>query len=191
MREIGAFEAKTHLSGAAARRCRGRRGGDDHAAGQGGSATGPGARDASGPRRLAGPGGGAARARRSRYAARGDTECPRRRPPVTLVIDATALAALLLPGAEGAGVADRLRRSGALIAPSLLWAEIRNILIVAERRGRFRLRQWPRRWRSPMASPSRSTSRHRPRRCWHWRGSTFWRRTRSTWNLRCAAGPRS
>jgi predicted nucleic acid-binding protein len=57
-------------------------------------------------------------------------------PEARTVVDASAMAALLLPDEDpppGFGVAAR---SG-LDAPWLLWAELRNILIVSERRNRL------------------------------------------------------
>ena len=51
------------------------------------------------------------------------------------VIDASALAGWLLPDEDGPDLSD-LIASGELSAPWLLWVELRNILLVVERRGR-------------------------------------------------------
>jgi predicted nucleic acid-binding protein len=53
-----------------------------------------------------------------------------------IVIDASAAAALLLPD-EAAPVGLDEMAHAALDAPWLFWAELRNILIVSERRGRL------------------------------------------------------
>ena len=53
-----------------------------------------------------------------------------------IVIDASAAAALLLPD-EAASVALEELLDAGLDAPWLFWAELRNILIVSERRGRL------------------------------------------------------
>ena len=52
------------------------------------------------------------------------------------VIDASALAGWLLPDEDAPDLAPLLG-AGACAAPWLLWAELRNILLVAERRGRI------------------------------------------------------
>lgn len=57
-----------------------------------------------------------------------------------IVVDASVLAGMLLPD-EAAGAAadrltERLRDGVPLAAPWLLWVELRNILVVCERRGR-------------------------------------------------------
>lgn len=58
--------------------------------------------------------------------------------PVSLVIDASAAAGWLLPDEARAGAAfDALAEAGGLAAPWLFWVELRNILLVAERRGRI------------------------------------------------------
>ena len=54
---------------------------------------------------------------------------------MTLVVDASLIAGLLLP--DEAGIDPRALESEDLVAPWLFWAEIRNILIVNERRGRL------------------------------------------------------
>lgn len=54
-----------------------------------------------------------------------------------LVLDASALAAAILPDEAGPDIAALLAGHEALRAPWLLWAEIRNILVVLERRGRL------------------------------------------------------
>jgi predicted nucleic acid-binding protein len=54
-----------------------------------------------------------------------------------LVLDASALAAAILPDEGGPDLAPFLAAEAVFRAPWLLWAEIRNILIVLERRGRL------------------------------------------------------
>ncbi|TPE45714.1 type II toxin-antitoxin system VapC family toxin [Amaricoccus solimangrovi] len=54
---------------------------------------------------------------------------------MTLVVDASLIAGLLLPDEQG--IAPELLAADELVAPWLLWAELRNILIVNERRGRL------------------------------------------------------
>jgi predicted nucleic acid-binding protein len=54
-----------------------------------------------------------------------------------LVLDASALAASVLPDETGPDLAALARQHDAFRAPWLIWAEIRNILIVLERRGRL------------------------------------------------------
>ena len=51
------------------------------------------------------------------------------------VVDASALAAWLLPDESGPDI-SALFMDGAVAAPWLLWVELRNILVVVERRGR-------------------------------------------------------
>jgi predicted nucleic acid-binding protein len=58
------------------------------------------------------------------------------RPATRIVIDASAMAALLLPDEADPPSLQDIARSG-LDAPWLFWAELRNILIVSERRGRL------------------------------------------------------
>jgi predicted nucleic acid-binding protein len=58
-------------------------------------------------------------------------------PEPKLVLDASALAGWLMPDEAGVDLAPLARDYPVFIAPWLLWAEIRNILIVAERRGRI------------------------------------------------------
>jgi predicted nucleic acid-binding protein len=53
-----------------------------------------------------------------------------------LVVDASAAAAWLLPDEDGAA-GRAAAADAALDAPWLFWAELRNILIVSERRGRL------------------------------------------------------
>lgn len=55
----------------------------------------------------------------------------------SLVLDASALAAAVLPDEAGPDLPALLAAHEELVAPWLLWAEIRNILIVLERRGRL------------------------------------------------------
>ena len=54
---------------------------------------------------------------------------------MTLVVDASLLAGLLLPDEQGTDPAAFASED--LAAPWLLWAELRNILVVNERRGRL------------------------------------------------------
>lgn len=54
-----------------------------------------------------------------------------------LVLDASALAGWLMPDEAGVDLAGLAVQHPVFAAPWLLWAEIRNILIVAERRGRI------------------------------------------------------
>jgi len=54
-----------------------------------------------------------------------------------LVVDASAVAGWLLPDEAGTDLAALLSAHVSICAPSLLWAELRNILIVTERRGRL------------------------------------------------------
>jgi len=56
---------------------------------------------------------------------------------VTLVVDASAVAGWLLPDEEGQDLAELVATHPEFHAPWLLWAELRNILIVNERRGRL------------------------------------------------------
>jgi predicted nucleic acid-binding protein len=53
-----------------------------------------------------------------------------------IVVDASAVAAWLLPDEAGPVALDELAHA-TLDAPWLFWAELRNILIVSERRGRL------------------------------------------------------
>jgi predicted nucleic acid-binding protein len=57
-------------------------------------------------------------------------------PERRVVVDASALAGLVLPDEGGNGLAAILAEA-APVAPGLLWAEIRNLLLMAERRGRI------------------------------------------------------
>lgn len=54
-----------------------------------------------------------------------------------LVLDASALASWLLPDENGLDLAALAARHEVFAAPWLIWAEIRNILVVSERRGRI------------------------------------------------------
>lgn len=54
-----------------------------------------------------------------------------------LVVDASAVAGWLLPDEGGTDPAALLSGGEDVAAPWLFWAEIRNILVVAERRGRL------------------------------------------------------
>lgn len=55
---------------------------------------------------------------------------------MTLVVDSPALAAWLLPHETGAGLVKLIAGQSDVLAPWLFWTQLRNILIVAERRGR-------------------------------------------------------
>lgn len=54
-----------------------------------------------------------------------------------LVLDASALASWLMPDETGVDLAGLARQHAEFAAPWLIWAEIRNILVVSERRGRL------------------------------------------------------
>lgn len=54
-----------------------------------------------------------------------------------LVIDASVIMSALLPDEEGADLEALIEPYDEIIAPWLLWAEVRNILIAGERRGRL------------------------------------------------------
>ncbi|MGL5009931.1 MAG: type II toxin-antitoxin system VapC family toxin [Paracoccaceae bacterium] len=54
-----------------------------------------------------------------------------------LVLDASALAGWLMPDQAGLDLTALAAQHEAFAAPWLIWAEIRNILIVSERRGRI------------------------------------------------------
>ncbi|MFQ8433778.1 hypothetical protein [Amaricoccus sp. W119] len=54
---------------------------------------------------------------------------------MTLVVDASLIARLLLPDEQG--IVLELLAADDLVAPWLLWAELRDILIVNERHGRL------------------------------------------------------
>lgn len=56
---------------------------------------------------------------------------------MTLVVDASAVAGWLLPDERGQDLAGLAAAHPEFHAPWLLWAELRNILIVNERRGRL------------------------------------------------------
>lgn len=56
---------------------------------------------------------------------------------MTLVLDASALAGWLMPDEIGVDLHRLAAEHDAFAAPWLLWAEIRNILVVAERRKRI------------------------------------------------------
>ncbi|ABA81580.1 PIN domain-containing protein [Rhodobacter sphaeroides] len=56
---------------------------------------------------------------------------------MTLVVDASAVAGWLLPDENGPDLAALVATHADFLAPWLLWAELRNILIVTERRGRL------------------------------------------------------
>jgi predicted nucleic acid-binding protein len=57
-------------------------------------------------------------------------------PGARIVVDASAMAALLLPDGAAPPGFEAAARSG-LDAPWLFWAELRNILIISERRSRL------------------------------------------------------
>ena len=54
-----------------------------------------------------------------------------------LVLDASALAGWLLPDEAGLDLVALSEQHAEFAAPWLIWAEIRNILLVSERRGRI------------------------------------------------------
>ncbi len=54
-----------------------------------------------------------------------------------LVLDASALASWLMPDEAGMDLAELAESHEVFAAPWLIWAEIRNILVVNERRGRI------------------------------------------------------
>lgn len=54
-----------------------------------------------------------------------------------LVVDASALVAWVMPDEVGSDLDALMARHEAVAAPTLLWVELRNILIVSERRGRL------------------------------------------------------
>lgn len=56
---------------------------------------------------------------------------------MTLVVDASAVAGWLLPDDTDPDLAELVADHADFTAPWLLWAELRNILIVTERRGRL------------------------------------------------------
>ncbi|MBW7861519.1 MAG: type II toxin-antitoxin system VapC family toxin [Rhodocyclaceae bacterium] len=56
---------------------------------------------------------------------------------MTLVVDASAVAGWLLPDDTGPDLAELVVDHADFTAPWLLWAELRNILIVTERWGRL------------------------------------------------------
>lgn len=56
-----------------------------------------------------------------------------------LVIDASALVGWLMPDENGIDLPALAAEHEDILAPWLLWAELRNILVVSERRGRIPL----------------------------------------------------
>lgn len=54
-----------------------------------------------------------------------------------LVVDASALIGWVMPDEAGISLDALVETHEVLAAPSLLWAELRNILILSERRGRL------------------------------------------------------
>ena len=56
-----------------------------------------------------------------------------------LVIDASALVGWLMPDESGIDLPALAAEHEDIVAPWLLWAELRNILVVSERRGRIPL----------------------------------------------------
>ena len=54
-----------------------------------------------------------------------------------LVIDSSVVLGALLPDEAGDDLGALLERYDEVLAPWLLWAEVRNILVTAERRGRL------------------------------------------------------
>lgn len=56
---------------------------------------------------------------------------------MTLVVDASVVAGWILPDESGADPAALLAAEDRLVAPWLFWAEVRNVLVMAERRERL------------------------------------------------------
>ena len=54
-----------------------------------------------------------------------------------LVIDSSAVLSAFLPDEQGIDLEDSIDSETELIAPRLLWAEVRNIVVSAERHGRL------------------------------------------------------
>lgn len=54
-----------------------------------------------------------------------------------LVVDASALMAWVMPDEAGGDLEAQFSAHDSVCAPTLLWSELRNILIVSERRGRL------------------------------------------------------
>lgn len=54
-----------------------------------------------------------------------------------LVVDASALVAWVMPDEVGSDLDTLMAAHEQILAPTLLWVELRNILIVSERRGRL------------------------------------------------------
>lgn len=56
---------------------------------------------------------------------------------MSLVVDASALVGWVMPDETGLDLGPTLLRGDEVLAPWLLWVELRNILLVAERHGRL------------------------------------------------------
>lgn len=56
---------------------------------------------------------------------------------MSLVVDASALIGWAMPDESGLDLGPALVSQDAVLAPWLLWVELRNILLVSERRGRL------------------------------------------------------
>ena len=54
-----------------------------------------------------------------------------------LILDASALIGWIMPDEAGIDLEPLIARGEPLLAPWLIWVELRNILIVSERRGRL------------------------------------------------------
>lgn len=54
-----------------------------------------------------------------------------------LVVDASAIVAWVMPDEVGSDLDTLMAAHEQILAPTLLWVELRNILIVSERRGRL------------------------------------------------------
>ena len=54
-----------------------------------------------------------------------------------LILDATAIIVWIMPDEAGIDLEPLIARGEPLLAPWLIWVELRNILIVSERRGRL------------------------------------------------------
>lgn len=68
---------------------------------------------------------------------RGHSFGARRRQALMLVLDASALVGWVMPDKHGMDLLELAATHDDIIAPWLLWAELRNILMVNKRRGRI------------------------------------------------------
>lgn len=58
-----------------------------------------------------------------------------------LVLDASAIMAWVMPDETGLDLKRLIARGDPLIAPFPMWVDLRNILIVSERRGHYALQR--------------------------------------------------